>query len=220
LFSSAWRNLWQIKWLIVIFLIVAMLMWPVFYRGHGQPLFRLGLIAPSVDALSFALAMGLRLIALLVAGIVFLSATRIEDIAYGFQKLGMPYRVSFAFSLAFRLTPLFMETASQIFAAQRARGLDLHTSGWLKRLKGYAAILAPVLITSLRRADGLALALEARGFGRSAQRTSIVHYQASWRDWALILVLGSVILLTASWRVWSIPDIRAALTIFGNRGPP
>lgn len=218
--SSAARNLWRIRWVMVAFLVVTMLMWPLFYKGTGQPLFRLGPVSvPSVEALSFALAMGLRLIVLLVASIVFLSCTRVEDIACGFQKLGMPYRISFAFSLAFRLTPLFMDTASQIFAAQRARGLDLHRSGLLTRLKGYAAILAPVLFTSLRRAEGLALALEARGFGRTAERSSIMQYEVSWRDGVLLLALGAMVSLTGLWRWGGLP-VEALLPSLGISSVP
>lgn len=220
LVSSAARNLWRIRWITVAFLIMTILTWPLFYQGSGEPLFRLGPVSsPSVEALLFALAMGLRLIALMVAGIVFLSCTRIEDIACGFQKLGMPYRISFAFSLAFRLTPLFMDTASQIFAAQRARGLDLQQSGLLTRMRGYAAILTPVLFTSLRRAEGLALALEAKGFGRTAERSSIMLYQVSWRDGVLLLALGTLVLLVGLWR-WGCLPLETLLTSLGMSREP
>lgn len=194
--AAAWNNLWRVKWLIVTFLVVAMVMWPAFYQVPGPAVFRLGPFAPSIGSLSFAFAMGLRLVALLIAGVVFLSTTRIEEISHGLQKLGTPYRVSFAFSLAFRLTPLFLETAAQISAAQRARGLDLQSAGLLRRLKGYVAILVPVLITALRRADGLALALESKGFGRSTERTSIVQYCFGWRDAVLILGLSVMVLVS------------------------
>ena len=198
--AGALKNLWRVRWLILTFLAVAMIMWPAFYQVPGPPVFRLGPIAPSSGSLAFALAMGLRLIALLIAGVVFLSTTRIEDISHGLQRLGMPYRASFAFSLAFRLTPLFLETATQISAAQKARGLDLQAAGLLTRLKGYVAVLAPVLITALRRADGLALALESKGFGRSADRTSIVEYHAGWRDAVLIFVLSVMVVLSGLYR--------------------
>jgi energy-coupling factor transport system permease protein len=208
--AGAGRNLWRIKWLIVLFLAMALIMWPAFYHIPGPPLFRLGPLAPSAASLSFALAMGLRLIALLMVGIIFLSCSRIEDISHGMQQLGIPYRAAFTFSLAFRLTPLFLETAGQIAAAQKARGLDLENVGVFRRLKGYVAIVAPVLITALRRAEGLALALESKGFGRSTVRSSIVCHRASWRDPALLLTLAALTLATGCWR-WDVGGVRAIL---------
>lgn len=191
---GAWKNLWRVKWLIVVFILVTIILWPLFYPSSGQPLFRFGPLAPSLEAIFFGLSMGLRLVTFLVSGIIFLSATRIEDITYGLQKLGMPYRMSFALSLAFRLTPLFMDTATHISAAQKVRGLDLESVGFFARLKGYVAIIAPVLIAALRRSDGLALALDSKGFGGPASRTSIVDYSVSWRD---PFLLGFLLLLTA-----------------------
>ena len=200
---GAGKNLWRVKWLILMFLLVCMILWPAFLRLPGPPLFRLGPYAPTHESIAFALAMGLRLIALLLAGIIFLSTTRVEDIAHGMQKLGVPYRAAFAFSLAFRLTPLFLDTATQIAAAQKARGLDLDNLGIFKRLKSYVSIVTPVLITALRRAEGLALALESKGFGRSGERTSIASYRAGWRDFFLITFLVGLVALAVAWR-WDI----------------
>ncbi|HBD09511.1 MAG TPA: hypothetical protein DCZ69_14750 [Syntrophobacteraceae bacterium] len=207
---GAGKNLWRIKWLILMFLLVCMILWPVFQRLPGPPLFRLGPYAPTRESISFALAMGLRLIALLLAGIIFLSTTRVEDIAHGMQKLGMPYRAAFTFSLAFRLTPLFLDTATQIAAAQKARGLDLDNLGMIKRLKSYVSIVTPVLIAALRRAEGLALALESKGFGRSGERTSIAQYRVGLRDCLLIVCLTGLVGFTVSWR-WDFWGCKTAL---------
>jgi energy-coupling factor transport system permease protein len=212
---SAWPNVWRVRGLIVAFLVVTAILWPLFHRTPDPPLFKIGPFAPSYGSLLFALAMGLRMVALLVAGVVFLSATRIEDISYGLQKLGMPFRMSFAFSLAFRLTPLFMNGASQIATAQKVRGLDLNAVSLLPRLKGYVAILAPVLITALRRADGLALALESKGFGRSSPRTSFRQYGTTWRDILLLSTITAVIVCTASWRL-DLFGLRRLLDLWGS----
>jgi len=195
--SGASQNLWRVKWLILVFIVITVVLWPIFHQSPGKSLFRLGPFSPTSDSVIYGLSMGMRLVAFLVAGIIFLSATRIEDITFGLQKLGMPYRMSFALSLAFRLTPLFMETADQIAVAQKVRGLDLKAGGLIKRAGRYVAILVPVLIAALRRADGLALALESKGFGGAASRTSIIEYQFSWRDpfWLITLAAFTALLV-------------------------
>jgi energy-coupling factor transporter transmembrane protein EcfT len=122
-----------------------------------------------------------------VVSVAFLTCTPIEDIAYGLNRLGMPYVASFALSLAFRLTPLFLQAGQQIALAQRARGLDLDRGGPLRRLRGYLPILVPVLLGGLRRADQLAVALELRGFGRPGKRTALPDYRFTWRDGLALL---------------------------------
>ena len=207
---SSLRNIWRVRWLIVAFLGVTAFMWPLFHRTSDPSLFQYGPFRLSCGSLLFALTMGLRMVSLLVAGVAFLSAIRIEEISFGLQKLGMPFRAAFAFSLAFRLTPLFMTGASQIVTAQKVRGLDLGAVGLLPRLKGYIAILAPVLISALRRADGLALALESKGFGRSDSRTSFREYHTSWRDILMLAIVVVVVLCTAFWR-WDFFGLRSIL---------
>jgi energy-coupling factor transport system permease protein len=197
---SCGRNIWRVRGLMAAFLIVTLILWPLFHRLPGPAMFKIGPFGPSYASILFALTMGLRMVSLLMAGVIFLSATRIEDISYGLERLGMPFRVSFAFSLAFRLTPLFMSSAAQVVTAQKVRGFDPNEAPLISRLKSYLAILAPVLITGLRRADGLALALESKGFGRSGARTCFRVYRIGWRDVLLLVIVGALIACSAAWR--------------------
>jgi energy-coupling factor transport system permease protein len=213
---GAWTNVWRVKWLALAFLVVTTLLWPLFHRTQEAPLIRIWPIVLSHGSLAFSLTMGLRMISLLMAGVIFLSGTRIEDISYGLQKLGLPFRMAFAFSLAFRLTPLFMTGAAQIATAQKVRGLDLETAGWIQRIRGYLAILTPVLITALRRTDGLAMALESKGFGRSASRTSILEYQVTWRDGLLLSITALLVVFAAAWH-WRLFDFPLGAYRIGHR---
>ncbi|MCZ7582051.1 MAG: energy-coupling factor transporter transmembrane protein EcfT [Deltaproteobacteria bacterium] len=180
--AGAWRGVWRVKFFIVVFLAVAIPLWAFVHNAGDTPILRAGPFRASAGSFLFGAAMGLRLICFLVAALVFLAATRVEDLAYGLRRLGLPYRVSFALSLAFRLTPLFLESASHIATAQRLRGLDLDTGSLPARVRRYVAILVPVLFAALRRADQMALALESRGFGAQAKRTTMKEYRVSWRD--------------------------------------
>jgi energy-coupling factor transport system permease protein len=194
--SGAWRNLWRVKWFIVLFLLVSLSLWSIFHKAGDEAWFQWGPIAPSPGSAAFGLAMGLRLVSFLVPAIIFLSSTRIEDLHYGLLKLGIPYRGAFALSLAFRLTPLFTESAQQIATAQRVRGLDVKKGNIIRRTRFYIAILAPVMIAALRRANGLAIALEAKGFGLQTKRTSIMRYTSGAMDYFWLLFIGGLVALT------------------------
>jgi energy-coupling factor transport system permease protein len=139
--------------------------------------------------LNYALAMALRLNALIFTGLIFLSVTRIEEFTYGLNKLGLPFRVSFALTLAFRLVPSFILSAQTTIQAQKSRGLDLETGNLVQRIKKFIPLLIPILATSLRNAELLAIALECKGFGIKKKRTSYLDYKFGRNDFLTLLTI-------------------------------
>ena len=99
--------------------------------------------------------------------------------------------------------PAMVERASQITAAQRARGLDTEGSVW-KRIRGVVPIVGPVILGSIAEVEERTMALEARGFGRPGRRTLLwwppdSRPQAVAR-WALLVAL--VVLIVARLAGW------------------
>ena len=137
----------------------------------------------------------------MLAAIIFLTCTPIEDFTYGLSKMGIPFVASFALTLAFRLTPLFIETGQAIVMAQKARGLNLDSGGVLRRIRHYVPIIVPVLASGLRRADQLAIALESRGFGKGKKRSVISRFPLTWRDYILLSVIFLAVALMGLNRV-------------------
>src|SRR5690606_36584454 len=134
----------------------------------GQPpLLTWGPLHVSRTAPVFALGMALKLETFLAAGMLFLSTTRIEEFAYALTRLGMPYAVGFTMTLAFRLVPVFIDAALTVVQAQRCRGLDFERGSFVERVRRYVPVLVPVFMGALRRADQMAMALDARGFQRA-----------------------------------------------------
>jgi energy-coupling factor transport system permease protein len=127
-----------------------------------------------------------------LAAVIFLTVTPTEDFTFALSRLGVPFVMSFALTLAFRLTPLFIETGQTIAMAQKSRGLDLDTGGILKRIRNHVPIVIPVLASGLRRADQLAVALESRGFGKEKKRTLLSEFSVTWRDGIMVSTVGLV----------------------------
>ncbi len=111
--------------------------------------------------LLFGLSTGLKLSAMIAAGLILLSTTKNEEISLGLIRLGVPYPIAFAFSTALRLVPTFVGTGVTVVQAQRSRGLDLDTGGVLARARKYIPLLGPIFLTTLRSTNQLAMALEA-----------------------------------------------------------
>jgi hypothetical protein len=71
----------------------------------------------------------IRLDTFLAVGILLLSTTRVEEVAYALGRVGMPYKAGFTLTLAFRLVPVFFDAALAVVEAQRCRGLEVSRGG-------------------------------------------------------------------------------------------
>ena len=186
--SKSLSNLKKIRVLLILLLIFCTILWPLFLKG-SKLLWKLGPLSIYRESLLYAVAMGLRLDTILICGMIFLSCTRIEEFTTGLNKLGMPFSISFALSLAFRLVPTFAATTSTVIQAQKSRGLDLE-SGWvLSRIKKHVPLLIPIFIYAIRNADLLAMALESKSFGLRKKRTYYREFKLAPSDYAVIAFL-------------------------------
>lgn len=196
--AGARRNLVRFRWFLTLVFGTTFLVWSAFYTSN-QPWFAWGPFHPGPDGLRFALAMAFKLLAFFCGGLLFLSCTRIEEFADALRLLGVPAKLGFVLTLAFRLVPVFVEAAIAVVQAQRCRGFDFDRGGWLERMRRYLPIIVPVFIGALRRADQMAMALEARGFQRRGQRTYFRAY--AWRgvDVVVLVACGCAVGLWLWW---------------------
>src|SRR5262249_5509471 len=149
-------------------------------------------------SLVFGFGRGIKLAELLAASVLFLSTTKIEEFTYGLQRMRVPYRVGFAISLAFRLVPLFIDSAATIVDAQRLRGYDFDKGGPFERVRRYVPVVIPVFMVALRKANNMAMALEARGFGYTHEPTTFIDYPVAGGDifaFAALIALGTIYFL-------------------------
>lgn len=125
--------------------------------------------------------MALRII-FLVIGSSFLTYTTspimltdgIEKLLKPFVKIGVPaYELAMMMSIALRFIPTLIEETDKIIKAQKARGSDFESGGLIKRGKAIIPILVPLFISAFRRADELAVAMEARCYNGGINRTRL-----------------------------------------------
>ena len=198
--ARALPNLWRLRALFLILFLFSAALWPLFTRGETE-IAKLGPIILTRESLLYGLAVGLRLDAMVAAGLIFLSTTRVEEFTTGLRRLGLPFPVSFAFSLAFRFVPTFADSAYTIVQAQQSRGLDLESGGLLTRMRRYVPLLIPAIIGAVRHTDLLAMALESRGFGASTPRTDYLELRARPADFAVLALLLAAVTLALWWRL-------------------
>ncbi len=216
--TGAWPNFYRLRWFFAILVATTTIMWLFFYQ-RGTPLFTIPLfhlrarsfelpfssrtisfgghpVGLSVTGLSivFGVGRGLKLAELLAASVLFLSTTKVEEFTVGLNKLRVPYRFGFAISLAFRLAALFGDSAATIVDAQRLRGYNFNEGGAFERMRRYVPVAVPVFMGALRKANNMAMALEARGFGNRVEPTTFIDYPVRTSDrlaFAGLILLGA-----------------------------
>ncbi len=183
LIGQCLSSIWKFRYLLSLLFCFSFLLWSLFYRGAGG-----SSVFFSRTGLLYGAGMGLRLSGMVIAGLIFLSTTKVEAFSYGLNLMGIPFRASFAITLAFRLVPLFIDNAMTIVQAQKSRGLEIEGVNIIRKIRGTVPLIIPIFASSLRSADHLALALESKGFGLKSKRSSFSRYHFGWRDILAILL--------------------------------
>src|SRR3712207_10320 len=143
--SQSLVNLKRIWFILLAILVITTILWSIV--GSGQtPLF----LFVEREALLYGISTALRIIITVIAGMIFLSTTRNEEVAIGLVRLGIPYRFAFAVSTALRLVPTIVETGLTIGQAQRSRGLDLDSGNIISRIRKHIPLLIPVFVSTIR----------------------------------------------------------------------
>jgi energy-coupling factor transport system permease protein len=195
-------NVWRMRAILILLFVFASLLWPLFLgrAGHEAAL-TIGPLAISRASILYALAMGLRFTGMVIAGLVFISTTMVEEFAAGLRRMGMPFAVSFALSTAFRLLPTFLGSTASVVQAQKSRGLDLESGNPVSRLRKHLPLLVPVFVTAIRATDLLAMALESKGFGATRRRTEYLDLRMRAADWLVVVVALALCGAALWWRL-------------------
>jgi energy-coupling factor transport system permease protein len=191
-------NLRRLRALLVVIPAGTILVWTFFFRGPASAAGSYA-FAPSWLGLVFGVGMGLKLLSFLLLNVVLLSTTRVEELTSAFTRVGLPYRVGFALTLAFRLVPLFVDASATVLQAQRLRSLDVEQRGLAARLRQAVPVIIPVFMGALRRADQMAIALDMRGFALPGPRHAIIERRFAARD--ALVVVGAVALPLSAYLV-------------------
>ncbi|MCI1859525.1 MAG: energy-coupling factor transporter transmembrane protein EcfT [Sporolactobacillus sp.] len=199
LFSAhvpAGKLIWVWKLMLPVMIMIAFF-WPLFYR-EGRLLLAFWIIRITSGALITGAAMALRITALGFAFFILLFTTGQTQLVRGMEKIGLPYKAGLIFSLTLRFLPTIFGMIQMVIDAQKARGLNLRSGSWFRRLRALQPILVAVIITGLRTSDNLARALETRGFGREGRKRTFYHdlrFRPMDSACSVAIIVGTVAIL-------------------------
>lgn len=189
--AKSLENLRRIWFILLAVGLLTIVLWSLVGAGR-TPLF----LFVELESVLYGLSIALRIDTTIIAGVIFLSTTRNEEVAIGLVKLGIPYRFAFAVTTALRLVPTIAGTGFTISQAQRSRGLDLDSGNILQRTRKHVPLLVPVFVTTIRSTNVFSMALESKGFGAGGKRTFYLQTAMGRRD-AVVLVVFVVLLAGA-----------------------
>ena len=103
---------------------------------------------------------------------IFLVTTDPSELASSLNGIGVPYSITYALEITLRYIPDIQDEYHKIKNAQEARGIEMSSKGRLfDRIKNTAAIIFPLLFSTMERIDVVSNAMELRGFGKKKKRT-------------------------------------------------
>jgi len=194
-FAWFWRAFRPLLWLVGLTFVAQVVFAP------GEPFFSFGFVHLSRRGLELAAFLSLRLVVLVLFGSVMTLTTPSIALTDGLAWLGRPLRrlrvptdeLALMVTIALRFIPTLLVELDTIMRAQRARGADFRRGGLRERTRSLVPVLVPLFVLSFRRADELALAMEARCYRPGAVRTRLHPLRAGRADAAVLVVTATVI---------------------------
>ena len=181
----------------IIFVLLFTAVLNIFFTPGDTVLFQFYVIHVTLEGLTLASKMALRL-CLLIIGSSLLTLTTspieltdaIEYLMKPLKIIGVPaHEIAMMMTIALRMIPTLMEEMEKIIKAQSARGADFDTGGLIKRARSLIPLLVPLFISSFRRADELAVAMEARCYRGDINRTRMKVLKFTRLDYSVIPLL-------------------------------
>ncbi|MCK8624559.1 energy-coupling factor transporter transmembrane protein EcfT [Apilactobacillus sp. M161] len=198
-----WQQIKLVVKLIVIFAILNLITVYIFSPGHGSYLygtrhviFNFGYLTMTQEQLFYELNLAIKYLVTVPISLVFLITTNPSEFSSSLNQIGVPYRFSYAVSLALRYIPDVQQDFQSISLAQQARGYEISKKGKvMDRIKGTSQILVPLILSSLDKIQVISQAMELRRFGKNKSRTWYMHRKFSKNDYLTLLLAMLIILI-------------------------
>ncbi len=198
------KGLRPILFIILITFIINLLMTP------GRVIYTIGVIKITEEGLRQAGFMAVRL-TLLIMGTSMLTLTTspiiltdgIESLLKPFKRFGLPaHELAMMMTIALRFIPTLMEETEKIMKAQKSRGADFESGNIMRGAKNLVPLLVPLFISAFRRADELAMAMEARCYRGGENRTRMRQMKISKGDYAAAFVFTVYFAAVLIIKIW------------------
>ena len=170
---------------VILFVVVLTGILNLFY-GTGNVLWEWGWIRITDGGINNAIFVTIRIATLVIISSILTFTTSPSDLTDALERLMKPltifhvkvHEIAMMMTIALRFIPVLLEETDKIMNAQKARGADMESGGIIKRIKALIPVLIPLFVSSFRRANDLAMAMECRCYngGKGRTRMKQLHF--------------------------------------------
>ncbi len=193
----------------IIFIIIFTVALNMLFIKTGREIFSLGFVHITTGGILTAIKLCARLILLIMGSSILTLVTTpialtegIERLLRPFKKIGVPsHEIAMMMSIALRFIPTLIEELDKIKKAQTARGADFDTGGLVKKARAMIPLLVPLFVSAFRRADELAMAMEARCYRGDINRTKMRELVYCRRDIYALSIVSTLMLCVILLRI-------------------
>lgn len=180
----------------IMFLLIFAVVFNIFLTP-GDVLWKWGYLKLTRQGLEIAGFMAIRLVLLIMGSSLMTFTTTPNHLTDGLEKIMNPlkkikvpvHEISMMMSIALRFIPILLEETDKIMKAQMARGADFESGNLIKKAKSLVPLLVPLFVSAFRRANDLAMAMEARCYHGGEGRTKMKPLQYHKQDWMAYVIL-------------------------------
>ncbi len=178
-------------------MIMIVILWPIFDPSGTPVLATLGPVRITEPGVMRGITNAVRICCLATVWYVLMFTTPQRDLVRALVKLGVRFDFGLTLSIALRFLPTFSATVESIKDAQRARGMEFDKGSPLRRSRNYISVLIPTIISALRTADTLSLALQSRAYGARRHRTYLRELKMRASDGVALAVVVAAFVMPA-----------------------
>ena len=203
----SWKSWWGFAKVVLSIMLLIIVLQILFYGDNSTAHFMFGLQIPTTsgfmpgyglkwEGLEFGILLTIRFLSLIILMPMIIKTTTVNQMSLGMVRLGLPYKVAYMTTTSLNIIPTFQEEIGTIMDAQKLRGMTVFEEGkkW-EKFKSYPALVVPMVIGAMRRAQQMGVAMDTRAFGCSKNRTYIEDIHMRRSDW---LYLAAAFLLGAA----------------------
>jgi len=185
----------------IVFLLLFILVLNILTIRTGNPIVSWGFLKITDDGVLKAGLMALRLFLLIVSTSILLTLTTtpllmadsLESLFGPLKKIKVPvHEMAMMMSIALRFVPTLVEETDKIMKAQASRGAEYDTGNILARARGYVSVLVPLFVSAFKRAEELAIAMDARCYRGGEGRTKLHVLHMRGKDYFWLILLASL----------------------------
>ena len=215
IFLASMIKLSQVPFRFMVKPVVVLLCITLFFNlifTPGEAVFSIWIITVTREGILLAVRMGIRLVFLVIGASLMTLTTTPNQLTDGLERLLKPlnhihvpvHEISMIMSIALRFIPILLDETDKIMKAQMARGADFESGGLVRKVKAMVPLLVPLFISAFRRANDLAMAMEARCYHGGEGRTQMKPLIYQKRDYVAYGIVWAYLAVSIVFRVLGI----------------